>query len=276
MEALSAFSNSSVLRKKQRKQVQFGEVYDQFLFMCFKMFSRKKKNKTQSSTSTTTVTKYEIKDGKASYTKSTKTTENGKVVQKSTTSGDVPLRDLKDAVPTLPPARITSTYVSPYRNTSSSSSSSKITTRLPSTTRIWELPTTQTTQIKWEPSTTSSLIKRWETSPTTKQQIVLPTTTTTRQQILLPQAVSRANPIYKQPAKIAQPPRPIPAKSKLKAGNVYILNHMKFNDLKNEYRVGSDKDVNELRKTFEKFNMKVIVKPDQTKRDIQQLMDKGE
>lgn len=212
------------------------------------MFS-KKKNKTHSSTSTTTVTKYEIKDGKASFTKSTKTTENGKVVQKSTTSGDVPLRNLKDAVPTFTP-----TYVSPYRNTS--------TTRLPSTTRIWDLPKTQPTP-KWEQSSTSSLIKRWEASPTIS---------TSRTPI-----VSRPAPtITPKITTIAQQPRPIPAKSKLRAGNVYILNHMKFNNSKNEYRVGSDKDVDELKKTFQKFNMKVTVKSDQTKRDIQQLMDKGE
>lgn len=236
---------------------------------------KKKKNKTQTSTSTTTVTKYEIKDGKASFTTSSKTTENGKVVQKSTTSGNVPMKDLKDAVPTrLPPISTTSTYVSPYRNTSSSSSKVTTTsTRLPSTTRIWDLPQKQTTT-RWEPSTTTSLIKRWEATPTT--------TTTTRQQILLPPIVNRPNPtttfVTTATPKITpiSPPRPIPPKSKLKAGNVYILNHMKFNNSKNEYRVGSDKDVRELTKTFQKFNMKVIEKNDQTKRDIQQLMDKGE
>lgn len=223
------------------------------------MFSRKKKNKTQTSTSTTTVTKYEIKDGKASFTKSTKTTENGKVVQKSTTSGDVPLRNLKDAVPTFTPT----TYVSPYRSASNSS----FTTRLPSTTRIWDLPKTQLSP-RWEPSSASSLIKRWEASPTISNTRpptnIRPITTTTTQVTVTPKIT------------IAQPSRPIPAKSKLRAGNVYILNHMIFNNSKNEYRVGSDKDVDELMKTFKKFNMKVTVKSDQTKRDIKLLMDKGE
>lgn len=226
----------------------------------------KKKNKTQSS-STTTVTKYEIKDGQAVFTKSTKTTENGKVIQKSTTSGNVPVKDLKDAVPMLPPILNTrSTYVSPYRNTNTSSSSSRVTTtttRLPSTTRIWELPQTQTT-IRYEPTTTTSLIKKWEAQPTT---------TTTRQQILLPPINSRPTNTAIAAPKIT---RPIPPKSKLKPGNVYILNHMRFNNSKNEYRVGSDKDVMELTKTFKQFNMNVTPKSDQTKRDIQSLMSRSE
>lgn len=202
------------------------------------MFSRKKK--TQQSTSTKTVTTYEIKDGKASFTKSTKTTENGKVIQKSTTSGDLPLRNLKDAVPFLAPTPTTSTYVSPYRNFSSTS------TRLPSTTRIWELPKSQIAP-KWEPSSATSLIKQWE-----------------------------ARPVSTITAKQPPPPAKKTSKSKLKAGKVFILNHMKFNNAKNEYRIGSDRDVIELKKTFEKFNMAVAVKSDQTKRDIKQLMDKGE
>lgn len=250
---------------------------------------KKKKNKTQTSTTSTTVIQYEIKDGNASYTKSTKTTENGKVVEKSKTHGNMPITNLKDAVPMLsttnrlPAIKPSSTYVSPYRN-SSVTTSTTTTSRLPSTTKIWELPTTQTTKTTWNPSTTTSLIKRWEAVPmsTTQSTIIVPQRTTTtvlpqRTTTVLPPRtiVSPPKQIVTTKPKISQSSRPIP-KSKLIPGNVYILNHMKFDNSKNEYRVGSDHDVAELKKTFAKFNMKVIVKADQNKSDIQRLMRNSE